>query len=65
MICPYDIGIEDEAIESSCGHSEVEFQHGYNEYNPCQSKWDEKKNVDASNGGLSEHHRMGLYPETL
>ena len=46
MICLYNIGIEDEAIESSCGHSEVEFQHGYNEYNPCQSKWDEKKNVD-------------------
>ena len=46
MICPYDIGIEDEIIESSCGHSEVAFQHDYNEYNPCQSKWDEKKNVD-------------------
>ena len=46
MICPYDIGIEDEAVERSCGNSEVAFQHDYNECNSCQSKWDEKKNVD-------------------
>ena len=45
MISPNDVGIEDEAIERSCGHSEVAFQHDYNEYNSCQSKWDEKKNV--------------------
>jgi len=44
LICPNDVGIEDEAIERSCGHSDVAFQHGYNEYNPYQ--WDEKKNVD-------------------
>ena len=45
MICPYDVSIENEVIESSCGYSEVAFQHGYNEYNSYQSKWDEKKNV--------------------
>ena len=47
-ICPYNTGIEDEAIESSCGHqhSEVAFQHDCFECNSCQSKWDEKKNAD-------------------
>jgi len=43
----YNISTEDEAIDSSCGHSEVVFRHDYNECNSCQSKWDEKKNVDT------------------
>ena len=44
---PYDVGIENQTIKTSCGHSEVAFQHDYNECKPYQSKWDEKKNVDV------------------
>jgi len=48
--------VEDEAIESSCGYSEVTFQHGYNECNPCQTKWDEKQNVN-----IGTAHALGCF----
>jgi len=45
MICLDEVGIEGKTIESSCGHSEVAFQHHNDQHNPCQSKWDEQKDV--------------------
>ena len=46
MVCSDDVGIEDEAIESSRGYSEIAFEHDNDKSNPCHSKWDEKKNID-------------------